>query len=172
MAETKSQATQPGKRSTSSDTRSENTPSELDERTHKELCILYEETSAHIIFAKTQQWRTFGATLVIFAVILGVVKFVSHERNYMQLLQGGIILITVTAILVLAIYQFWQHSEQQKLAGIASQFSSMFRRIRGFKHKREASIHRYLLLTFMIFGLIMGASLVYMGMMRVLYTPP
>jgi len=152
-----------------SDGRGENTPSELDELTHKELVILYEETSAHIVFAKTQQWRTFGATLVIFAVLLGFVKFVSHEQTYMQFLTASVILITLTAISVLIIYQFWQHTEQKKLAAIAHHFSSLFRKIRGYKQKREASIHRYLLLIFMIMGLIMGASIVYMGMVRSLY---
>jgi len=152
-----------------SDRRSEFTPSELDEFTHKELCILYEETSSHIVFAKTQQWRTFGATLVIFAVMLGVAKFVSHEHDFLQFLIAAIILITLTAISVLVIYQFWQHTEQQKLAVIAFHLSSLFRKIRGYKHKREASIHRYLLLAFMIIGLIMAAIIVYMGMLRSLY---
>jgi len=145
------------------------TPSELDEQTHKEMCILYQETSSHIIFAKTQQWRTFGATLVIFAVMLGFVKFVSREQSYMQFLTGTVILITLTAIAVLIIYQFWQHTEQQKLAAISYQFSTLFRKIRSYKHKREASIHRYLLLAFMIIGLVMGATIVYMGMLRALY---
>ena len=169
MAEKKPQASQSDKPSANADRRSENTPSELDELTHKELCILYEETTAHITFAKAQQWRTFGATLVMFLVLLGVAKFVSHEKSYMQFLNATVILITLAAISVLIIYQFWQHTEQQKLAGIARQFSTMFRRIRGYKHKREASIHRYVLLIFMITGLIMGASIAYMGMVRSLY---
>jgi hypothetical protein len=167
MADTK---TKPAGSGASSGGRGEFTPSELDELTHHELCLLYEETSSHIIFAKTQQWRTFGATLVIFAVLLAFVKFVSREQSYMQFLVATVILITLTAISVLIIYQFWQHTERQKLAAIAHHFSSLFRKIHGYKHKREAAIHRYLLLVFMIIGLIMGASIVYMGMLRSIYS--
>jgi len=149
--------------------RGEHTPSDLDELTHKELYILYQETAAHISFAKTQQWRTFSGTLLILVVLLGIVKFVSHEAGYMQLITISVILITLTAITMLIIYQFWQHTEAMKLAAIDHHFSSLFRKIRGYKHKREASIHRYMLLTFMIIGLILGATVTYSGMLKVVY---
>ena len=147
--------------------RGDHTPSDLDELTHKELCILYQETAANIHFAKTQQWRTFGATLLMMVVLLGIVKFVSHQAGYMQLITSSVILITLTAITVLIIYQFWQHTEARKLAAIDHYCSSLFRKIRGYKHKREASIHRYMLLAFMVIGLILGAAITYSGMLRV-----
>ena len=50
----------------------------------------------------------------------------------------------------LIIYQFWQHTEHEKQAGIARDFSNVFREIRALKSRVEANVHRYTLLMFMI----------------------
>ena len=41
------------------------TPSDLDESTHSEMRLLYRESVDTVLFAKAQQWKTVGATLLL-----------------------------------------------------------------------------------------------------------
>jgi len=152
--------------STENDER-EGSPTSLDELTHAELRLLYEEASRNILFAKGQQWKTVGGTLIVFAVVMALVKFVSHAPSFTKVLTGAVITLTTASIAVLTIYQFWQYNELKRLRAIGRKFSSLFREIRGIKSPGEANFHRYLLLVFMCMVVIIGAAIVYMAMKRI-----
>jgi hypothetical protein len=66
------------------------------------------------------------------------------------------ILLTCGAIYSLAIYQFWQHTERNKLVTISNRLSSFLRDVRALTSPREANIHRYILLFFMIAAIIVA----------------
>lgn len=146
----------------------ENQPSSLDELTHAELGFLYQESTETVRFAKTQQWWTVGATLLVFGAVVGVAKLVSADKGYLDLLTVVIILLTMAVIFTLVVYQMWQHTEAMKIEMIAGHYSDLFRRVRRLKSRNEANIQRYLLLVFMVFAVILGAVTAYFGLQQLL----
>jgi hypothetical protein len=136
-----------------------NQPSELDELTHRELLNLFDESSRTMLFAKAQQWKTVGSTLMVFVVLVALARYVSAAPAYVSYLEIFVFLATPAALLILVIYQFWQHTELSKLQAAALNFSSLYRRIRRIKSGREANIHRYILFGFMAGIILLGAVL-------------
>ena len=130
-------------------------PSDLDELTHAEMIELYRGSTEQIRFAKHQQWGTLGGTLALF-VLLGLVGDYASKTGFLFKLSLIISLIlSVGAIYSLIIYQFWQNSEREKLALIASRFSNLARQVRGVVTERERNVHRYVLLFFMVATIIL-----------------
>ncbi len=150
------------------ETRFENEPSELDEQTHQEMAVLYKESTDTVRFAKHLQWWTVGSTLLAFGAILGVAKLVTADKGYTDILTGVVIVLTLAVIFTIVVYQFWQHTELVKIEEINRHFSTLFTRIRRIKSKREANVHRYLLLIFMISVIVMGAVVTYLGLIQLL----
>jgi len=148
------------------DNNSENEPSSLDELTHAELSLLYKESTDTVRFAKHLQWWTVGSTLVAFLALVGMAKLVSADRVFANQLTGVIILLTMAVIFTLVVYQFWQHTELAKIEAISKNFSSLFTDIRRLKSRREANVHRYLLLVFMIAVVLLGAVVTYLGLLQ------
>ena len=125
------------------------TASDLDERTHAEMLMMYHECATSVRFAKLQQWHTTGGTLIIF-LVLGVLGNFGPRYGFLtKLLPVLSILLSCGAIYSLAIYQFWQHTERNKLVTISNRLSSFLRDVRALTSPREANIHRYILLFFM-----------------------
>jgi hypothetical protein len=135
----------------------ENTPSDLDEVTHSELRLMYERSCDAILFSKNIQWRSVGSALLVFAAMTGFAFFGSDDKFLVNLLGGLSIVLACGVIFVLVMYQFWQFNEVQKIVEIEKHFSSLYIKIRDVKSRREGNIHRYTLLLFMIFIVIMGA---------------
>jgi hypothetical protein len=59
-------------------------------------------------------------------------------------------------IYMLALYQVWQNTEREKLRDIAGHFSSFAQFTRAIKSSREANVHRYTLLAFMVAAILLG----------------
>ena len=57
---------------------------------------------------------------------------------------------------MLVVYQFWQHTESKKIAGVTARFSNVFRQVRSVKSDLEANLHRYLLLLIMFALILLG----------------
>ena len=136
---------------------------DLDDRAHAELCRLYEESWHAVLFAKAQQWKTLGSTLIVYLALVFIAKFVASDPGFGRYLVGAIILVCMAAIFVIIIYQFWQHAEMSKLDAIGDRFSADFQDIRGLKSRTESNIHRYILLTFIIVMLAFGATIAYLA---------
>ena len=140
-------------------------PSELDELTHAEMLELYRNASDQIRFAKHQQWATLVGTLGIF-VLLGVIGAHAYAGTFLFKLVIIIsIVLSVGAIYSLVIYQFWQSAERERLNMISARLSNVLRTIRGVVSDRERSIHRFVLLFFMVTSIVLGNWLliVYLG---------
>ena len=131
-------------------------PSSVDELTHAELRSVYDDSVRSILFAKGQQWRTVGATLVLFLALVALVRFVSVSEQFVDLIKVVIILSGTGALFVIVIYQFWQHTEAKKIGGVTSYFSNVFRKVRGLKSELEANVHRYVLLLVMFTLIVLG----------------
>ncbi len=131
-------------------------PSDADELTHAELVLLYRESADSIRFAKSQQWKTLGTSLVAFAALIVLQEFYGANHWFMKALFTVSILLACASIYALVIYQVWQNTEREKIVMIASRFSSLAKEIRAIKSDREANIFRYILLVFLISGVLTG----------------
>ena len=124
--------------------------SDLDEKTHAEMLMLYTECANSVRFAKSQQWTTTAGALTIF-VILGVLGELGPHYGFLtQAIIVVSMLVSGATIYSLAIYQFWQQAERGKLNMISERFSNVLRDVRAYLPPREANVHRYILLFFML----------------------
>jgi hypothetical protein len=140
--------------------------SDLDDKTHAEMLMMYTECANSVRFAKSQQWTTTGGALAIF-VLLGVLgEFGPHYGFFTQTIIVVSMLVSGATIYSLAIYQFWQQAERGKLNMIADRFSNVLRDVRAFLPPREANVHRYILLFFML------ATILIANWLLILYLKP
>lgn len=131
-------------------------PSELDERTHAEMLMLYHEAVKTSRFGKNQQWRSM-AIGVIAVFGLGVLgAHVAGDSFLFRLTQFLAVVIGLCAVYLIVFYQFWQNTEREKLVRIMAQLSNRARSIRGMSSGREASLRRFVVLGFMV-AVILGA---------------
>ena len=86
-------------------------PSALDDNTHAEVRALYVESTETLRFVKTHQWRTVGATLLVFLALIFIAGFVDADKSLTQKFMGITILMTTSVIFTLIVYQFWMHNE-------------------------------------------------------------
>ena len=138
--------------------------SELDEMTHRELGLIYADSTRTILFSKSIQWKAVASSLLIFGTFMLLAKYVAHGTQFMMVLKISSIVIAMAAIFMVVLFQFWQHTEGRKLLTIESAYSNLFRRIRKFKSAREANIHRYLILLFMVGTIIIGCGITLMSL--------
>lgn len=134
----------------------ENAPSELDDLTHAEMCMLYRESADSIRFAKAHQWKSLGATLLVFAGMIALARLTPGNATLTNLVIAVSIISSSAVIYMLVLYQVWQNTEREKLRDIASHFSSFSQFTRAIKSSREANVHRYTLLAFMIVAILLG----------------
>ena len=137
---------------------------ELDEATHAEMLMLYSESADSIRFAKTQQWKSVGATLLIFAGMMAVAHLTAANVTLVKVIVVMSFLVSAAAIYALALYQAWQNTEREKLREIAKVFSNLFVKIRTIKSRREANVHRYTQLAFMILSILIGNAILIMNL--------
>lgn len=124
--------------------------SDLDEATHAEYRLLYQEASQNIRFGKGQQWRvleyftllSFGllAICAFLPVAKDVIKFVA----YFQLFAGFAVLI------IIGMLQAWQYGEARKLDWLAEGFSTTARRALRIKGRLGSDINRYIILLILL----------------------
>ena len=131
-------------------------PSELDENTHAEMRILYSDSTIAVRFAKERQWKLTGAVLLVFAGMMIAAQIQVIEANMAKGLVLASFLVSAASIYMLIIYQVWQGNETTRQVAISAQFSSLFKDILGPQAVREGHVHGIIILTFMIFGIILG----------------
>ena len=136
----------------------ENTPSDLDDLTHQELRLMYDRASESILFAKNIQWRSVGSSLIVMAVFIALATFGKPSDEMANILGVATIVLAGGVIFVLILYQMWQYNEISRIVEIERQFSTLYRRIRDIKSRREGDVHRYTLLMFMVFVECAGAG--------------
>lgn len=143
-------------------------PSELDEMTHAELCLLYRESADSIRFAKAQQWKTLGAILLVFGALMVIADYNLRVELFVKSLVIISFVLCVGAIYSLAIFQFQQNSEREKIHAACKHFSSLFRDIWALKSSRESSVFSYILLAFMIITTLIGNGVLLFQLSRYL----
>ncbi len=142
------------------------TPSELDERTHAELCVLYQDSGLSVRSARERQWKLVGGALLLFAVTVTVPEVVAISTWAARALVLASFLISAGAIYLLIVYQVWQNTELHRMQEIASRFSNVFSDLGGRDAAREGRLHGYIVLFFMIALIALGNALAVLLMAR------
>jgi hypothetical protein len=151
-----------------------NEPSSLDEATHRELELLHREAARAILFAKSIQWRTVGATLAVFGAFIAIAGLTEAGTKLVDIMKIVSILLACGSIFVMLMYQFWQVNEINRINAIERHFSTLFIRISRIKSRREGNFHRYTILMFMILAVIIGVIVVIFGVDQaaLIHKPP
>ena len=129
--------------------------SELDERTHAEMLMMYEEAANSIRFAKGMQWKTLGIGMLVLAGFLIFAEYAALRRtNLVPVTIIASTLVTAGTVYILIVFQLLQNMERRKLRAIGREMSNLFRLVRSLRVPLEAAFHRYTLLIFMVIGLV------------------
>ncbi len=142
------------------------TPSELDESTHAELRVLYQDSGMSIRFARERQWKLVGGTLLLFAATVAVPELVDISTFATKGLVLASFLIGAGAIYLLIVYQVWQNTELRRMQEIGTRFSNIFTQLGGTEAAREGRLHGYIVLFFMISLIVLGNALAVLLMSR------
>src|SRR4026208_508334 len=88
-------------------------PSDLDEKTHAEMLMIYNECANSVRFAKSQQWTTTGGALAIF-MALGILGELGPHYGF---LTTAIIIISMVVsggrIYLLAVFPVLQEGQRR-----------------------------------------------------------
>jgi hypothetical protein len=126
------------------------TPSDLDESTHAELRVLYQDAGMSVRFARERQWKLIGGALLMFTATIAVPELVDISTFAAKGLVLASFLIGAGAIYLLIVYQVWQNTELNRMQEIGARFSNIFAQLGGREAAREGRLHGYIVLFFMI----------------------
>lgn len=163
----KTEKPQKSKKSEIDDDPFRNNPSDLDDRSHAEVRMLYEESTETLRFIKNLQWKTVGSTLLTYFGLILIARLVEANASLTNKFMAIALLLATSVIFTLVIYQFWMHNEMQKIDRMGAQLSSLFKHIRAIKSAREGNLHRYTLLVFMAVVVSLGALVVHLALDRI-----
>ncbi len=141
--------------------------SNLDDKTHAELRMLYAESTETLRFVKNHQWKTVGATLLTYLGLIAVAAWTKADPAMTNKLMAITILLATAVIFTLVIYQFWMHNETTKIDLMNPHMSNLFRDVRAVKSRSEGNVHRYTLLFFMAVVVALGAVVVHLALGRI-----
>lgn len=149
-----------------------NEPSSLDPSTHRELRLMHQEASAAVLFAKSIQWSSVGAALLVDGAIVAIAVLTGAGKVFSDILVISSVLLAAGAVFVLLMYQFWQINEINRMNEIEKHFSTLYGRIARLKSRREGNVHRYTLLFFMMVMVIIGTVVANVGIQQALNAAP
>lgn len=141
-------------------------PSELDEITHAEMRLLYEDATTAIRYAKSQQWKTVSGMLMILGAMIITAEFTAEHKDFIKIIVIVGMVSGAAAIYMLIILQLSQNTERDKVRFTVSYFSNVARENFNIESSTEGNIQRYILLGFMIMGIVMGNGILIMVLSR------
>lgn len=141
-------------------------PSDLDEITHAEMRLLFEESSRSVYFAKAMQWKMLAGVLLLFGGLIVIAEYTATHQAFVKNIVIVSLLVGAVSIYCEVIFQLWQNTEREKLRFIMSHFSNVAQEDFGMKSSTEANIHRYMLLGFIIIGIVAGNGVLIMVLSR------
>ncbi len=142
------------------------TASNLDEKTHAELRILYQDSGMSVRFARERQWKLVAGALLSFAATVAVPELVEVSTFAAKGLVLASFLLGAGAIYLLIVYQVWQNTELRRMQEIGARFSNIFAQLGGAAAAREGRLHSYIVLFFMIALIALGNALAVLLMAR------
>ena len=131
--------------------------SNLDDSTHAEVITLYPDAQDNIRFSKNLQWRAMSGAIILFVLLVLSCRLTDSGTNFVNSVICVSFLVSAGSIYSLAIFQSWQGTEREKIRELVSKLSNLSTLVYGLKSRMEANVHRFILLAFVIAG-ILGAS--------------
>ena len=125
-------------------------PSELDDLTHAEYRVLYEEASANLLFGKRQQWRLLEYFTLLGLALVALGAMMPFARDVANFTAAFLTFVAAVTLCVLIMLQRWQAHEQEKMQHIAGSLSNYARITRSLKPRMSGNFDRYVILTAMI----------------------
>lgn len=120
--------------------------SDLDDLTHAEFRLLYEEAARNVLFAKGQQWRVLEYFTLLAVALVAIGIAMPYARDVARFVAGFLILVAGASIGVLLMLQVWQHREHAKMGYLIGDLSNFARTALRLKPSGSGDIHRYLML--------------------------
>ena len=142
------------------------TASNLDEKTHAELRILYQDSGMSVRFARERQWKLVGGALLLLTATVAVPELVHISSFAAKGLVLASFLISAGAIYLLIVYQVWQNTELRRMQAVGNRFSNIFAELGGTVAAREGRLHSYIVLFFMVVLIGLGNALAVLLMAR------
>ncbi len=135
-------------------------PSDLDEKTHAEMLLLYQDSAHSLRHARDRQWKLVGGILLLFVIIMALPEIYSITAFAARGLVLASLLISAATIYILVIYQVSLGADLGRLQTIGDQFSSIFVDLWGRRARRDAKSYGYIILVLMIFAVLLGNAVV------------
>lgn len=125
-------------------------PSDLDDLTHAEYRVLYEEAGRNVLFAKRQQWRVVEYFTLLALALVAVGGIAPFPRDVARFAAFFLLFAGAAAAMVLIFLQSWQYREQLKMARLAEGFSTLSRAVLRLKAGIGGDLQRYFILAAML----------------------
>jgi hypothetical protein len=129
-------------------------PSNLDDSTHAEFMPLYADAQDNIRFSKNLQWRAMSGAIVLFVLLVLSCRLIDSGANVVNTVICASFLVSAGFIYSLAIFQSWQGTEREKIRKLVGKLSNLSTLVYGLRSRMEANVHRFILLAFMIAGIL------------------
>jgi len=124
--------------------------SELDELTHAEFRLLYDEATRNILFAKRQQWHMLEYFTLLALAMVGLGIALPFAADVARFVAGFLTFVAFITLIVLLMLQTWQGNEHAKILYLVHDFSNFTRTARRLKSRITGDIHRYFMLAAMM----------------------
>jgi hypothetical protein len=129
----------------------DDTPSELDDRTHTEFLAIYRDASDNLRFAKDHQWRSVLYFSIGAAAATGYAEWSKWDDDRLcYFLLGMVWVFSIASVCIILSLQWWQAAENRKIAYVTSKWSSFSSAARRRKSNLMSDIQRYGMLVAMI----------------------
>lgn len=127
-----------------------NQPSDLDETTHAEYRMLFEEGGRNILFAKRQQWRVLEYFTLLSLSIVAICALAPAAAVIARFLAYFLLFAGAAMILTLGMLQVWQFGEGRKREALTIAFSSSARTVLRRRGSLSRDIHRFAILLILL----------------------
>lgn len=129
----------------------DDTPSELDDRTHAEFLTIYRDASDNLRFAKDHQWRAVLYFSIGAAAATGYGEWSKWDDERLGFYFLGMVWIfSLASVAIILSLQWWQAAESRKIVYITSKWSTFSTAARRRKSNLMSDIQRYGMLIAMI----------------------
>ncbi|WP_085899675.1 hypothetical protein [Kiloniella majae] len=143
----------------------EHIESSLDDLSHAEFLMIYQEAGENLLFAKRQQWQSIAYLSLAYVAIYFLAKANAYDAKFLNYLIACSLVLTVFAIATEIFLQFWQINEKRIIREVSKHLSTSTQRVRALKSRGESNAHRYTML-FMLMAYILMAQI---ALLRVLW---
>lgn len=124
--------------------------SELDDLTHAEYCLLYDEAARNVLFAKTRQWRVLEYFTLLGLGLVATGILAPFAKDVARFVSAFLVFVGIVSLILVVMLQIWQGREHAKMAYLTGDFSNFARTARRLKPSTSGDIHRYFMLLVML----------------------